>query len=71
MVEMKEVSSSNLLSVGYDASNRVLYVRFKQSGTYAYYDVPQSTYIGLMSAPSHGTYHADYIKYSFKYKKLN
>lgn len=63
------VNSSNLVAVGYDASSRTLRIQFN-SGLYDYYDVPESIYEGLMSAPSHGQYHARYIKNSFRYRKI-
>ncbi|MTI95399.1 MAG: KTSC domain-containing protein [Firmicutes bacterium] len=64
------VSSSNLAAVAYDVSTQTLYIHFHSSGTYAYYDVPQSVYHGLMNAASHGEYHAAFIKNSYRYRKL-
>lgn len=64
------VVSSNLDAVAYDAASSTLYIRFKSSGTYAYYGVPQSVYNGLMSAGSHGEYHAVHIKNSYRYQRL-
>ncbi|MCQ4638000.1 KTSC domain-containing protein [Anaerovorax odorimutans] len=66
---MCPVSSSNLVAVGYDASTQVLRVQFK-SGTYDYFNVPESIYNGLMSAPSKGQYHAAYIKNAYRYSRL-
>ncbi|GAC42818.1 KTSC domain-containing protein [Paenibacillus popilliae] len=64
------VNSSNLSAVAYDAETSTLYIRFQSSGTYAYYDVPSNVYQGLMSASSHGGYHASYIKGRYRYQKL-
>ncbi len=58
----KAVQSSNLASVGYDASAKILEVEFHHGGVYQYRGVPEGVYIGLMQAPSHGTYFDTYIK---------
>ena len=65
---MQPVFSSNIASIGYE--NGTLYVRFHNGGTYAYFNVPQSVYEGLMSAPSHGKYLHAHIKGSYSYRKL-
>ncbi|SCW86211.1 KTSC domain-containing protein [Paenibacillus tianmuensis] len=64
------VVSSNLSAVAYEPSNSTLYIRFKGSGTYAYYGVPASVHRSLMSAASHGEYHAAFIKNRYRYAKL-
>lgn len=64
------VSSSNLSAVAYDSSSQTLYIQFRSSGTYAYYNVPASVYDGLMNAASHGQYHAAFIKNSHGYSKV-
>ena len=68
-MNMVYVSSSNLVSVGYDESSMTLRVKFK-SGTYDYYNVPKSIFDGLLSASSKGSYHHAYIKNSFSYKRI-
>lgn len=64
------VVSSNLSAVAYELSTQTLYIRFHSSGTYAYFNVPESIYRGLMSAASHGEYHAAHIKNHYRYRKL-
>lgn len=68
-MNMIPVSSSNLVAVGYDASSMTLRVQF-YSGTYDYYDVPESIFNGLLSASSKGRYHHSFIKNSFRYKRI-
>lgn len=63
------VSSSNLESVGYDATQRVLEVAFLNGSVYQYYNVPESVYRGLMLASSHGSYLDSHVKkggYSYR-----
>lgn len=65
---MHPVSSTDIASIGYE--NRTLYICFHKGGTYAYFNVPQSVYAGLMSAGSHGKYFHAFIKGSYSYRKL-
>jgi KTSC domain len=57
----KAVTSSNLRSVGYDATTRTLEIEFKKS-VYQYADVPLEVYEALMAAPSHGSYFIQNIR---------
>lgn len=66
---MKPVISSNLVSVGYEPQTQTLRVQF-HNGTYDYYKVPESVYRGLMSAGSHGEYHAAHIKNVYSYNRI-
>jgi hypothetical protein len=68
-MNMLRVNSSNLVAVRYDAVSQTLRIQFN-SGLYDYYNVPQHIYNGLMSASSHGEYHARYIKNSYRYRKI-
>lgn len=56
------VSSSNLKSIGYDASQAILEVEFHDSRVYQYFGVPPREYRALMVASSHGTYFNAYIR---------
>lgn len=67
-MNMTSVSSSNIDSIGYE--DNTLYVRFNSGALYAYYNVPQSTYAGLMSASSHGKYLAAYVKGNYRYQRI-
>ena len=67
-MNMIPVASSNLSAVGYEGST--LYIRFHSGAVYEYYDVPSSVYNGLMSASSKGTYHADFIKNRYRYRRV-
>jgi len=56
------VSSTNLLSVGYDADSNVLEIEFQNGSIYQYFNVPAKIYSGLTSAASPGRYFDAYIK---------
>lgn len=69
-MRMIPVVSSNLVAVGYDEETMTLRIQF-HNGTYDYYNVPPEVYQGLMNAPSHGKYHAAYIKNVYPYRRID
>lgn len=69
-VEMQPVESSNIGAIGFDAEEKVLYVRFKNGGEYSYNGVPDRIWEGLRTAASHGGYLASMIKGKYAYDKL-
>ena len=71
-MERKEVDSSNLASIGYDPSNKILEVEFRDSGSvYQYYDVPQDIYDKLENASSIGKFFYKEIRGKFRDKKID
>ena len=65
------VSSSNLASVGYDATTETLEIEFQNGAVYQYFSVPVQVYHGLMQAESHGSYFNEHIKNGgFRYRKV-
>jgi hypothetical protein len=66
----RNVSSSNLASVGYDPASRTLEVAFLNGSLYSYSSVPESVYRGLMSAASHGSYFAANVKNTYSYRRV-
>lgn len=67
-MERKIVQSSNLDSVGYDAKEKLLEIKFKWGGTYQYLNVPEEIYQELMSAKSVGKYFNQNIFDKYLYK---
>lgn len=67
-MEMISVQSSDIASIGYE--NGTLHVQFHKGGLYAYFDVPEQVYLGLLSAPSKGKYLHAHIKNRYHYSKL-
>jgi hypothetical protein len=49
------VTSSNIMSVGYDPASQTLEVAFS-TGVYRYAEVPPEVHLGLMGAESKGRY---------------
>ena len=65
---MLPVASSNIDSVGYE--NRILHIRFRSGDLYEYYGVPQSVYLGLLSASSVGQYFHSQVKGRYEYRQI-
>lgn len=68
-MERIAVSSSNLVSVGYDEVTMTLEVEFN-NGIYQYYDVPLYIYEELMGYASLGSYFHRNIKNSFNFAQV-
>lgn len=64
------VFSSNLISAGYDADSEILEIEFTSGSVYQYYNVPQSVYDALISAPSAGQFFAYQIRNAFPYSRV-
>lgn len=62
------VNSSDIRSVGYFGNT--LEVEFRSGGIYQYFNVPQSVYFELMSAPSHGRYFHSNIRDCYDYIRI-
>ena len=66
----EEVKSTNIRSIGYEHESNTLEIEFHSGGIYQYFNVPQASYNGLMSASSRGSYFHKYIKDNYKWTKV-
>lgn len=64
------VSSSNLHSVGYDATSKVLEIAFRNGRVYQYTNVPEPVYKDLIDTSSHGRYFNYHIKGAYPYRRI-
>lgn len=64
------VSSSNIRSIGYEASSLTLEVEFKSGSVYQYIGVPQNEYEALLNASSVGRHLNSNIKERYRYKEI-
>ena len=67
---MKEVKSSNIHSIGWNATSGLM-ITFKgkdgkPTGTYHYADVPESVHADLMAADSHGKHFLAHIRNAYR-----
>ena len=65
------VTSSDIRSIGYDASTQTLEVEFQSGGIYQYTGVPESEYRNLMAASSHGQYFHAHIKNAYQWHQVS
>jgi len=69
-VDMIEVSSSNVGSIGYDENLQLLYIRFLNGSLYIYKGVPIMEFHGLLNASSVWSYLHRNIKNLYPYERL-
>lgn len=69
-MERNPVSSSSIVSIGYDESAATLEIEFSNGAVYQYFDVPPAVYRELMAASSLGQYLAQQIKGSYRYARI-
>lgn len=65
-----EVSSSNIVSVGYNAEQKILEVEFKGGKIYQYLGVPSQIYEEMMNSDSKGTYLHRHVRDRYKFLKV-
>lgn len=65
------VTSSDIRSIGYDASTQTLEVEFHSGGMYQYDGVPENEYRNLMAASSHGQYFNAHIKNAYQWHQVS
>ena len=72
MLDMKEVKSGNIASVGYNEGTNELHVKFNHSDSvYVYSGVPASVHANFMKSESKGRFLSSSIKGKFEFVKLN
>lgn len=69
-MERYSVASSNIASIGYDASSQILEVEFLSGTIYQYYGVPENMYDQLMQAGSKGRFLNTYVKNAYGYSRV-
>ena len=69
-MDRQPVTSTNLVSVGYDSESATLEVEFASGTVYQYFDVPEAVFQGILEAPSAGQFHAENIKGVYRYARV-
>lgn len=67
---MQPVKSTQVESIGYDATTKKLRVKFARGSMYEYSDVPAETFTQMANAESVGKYFGANIKGKFGFEKL-
>jgi hypothetical protein len=65
------VSSSSILSIGYDAEIQTLEIEFVGGGVYQYFDVTQATHQALMASDSLGRFVNTKVKEHYRYVRVS
>jgi hypothetical protein len=69
-MDRNRVSSSNLVSVGYDEPSQTLEVEFASGQIYQYYNVGVALYDQFTQASSKGQFLAQYIRNAYPYSRI-
>ena len=69
-MKRQPVSSSNILSVGYDPETKILEVEFRGGAVWQYSDVEENVYEEFISSSSVGKYFSANIRGSYSEQKL-
>ncbi|EOD8991803.1 KTSC domain-containing protein [Klebsiella variicola] len=64
------VSSSNIMSAGYDPASETMEIEFKDGAVYQYYNVSEHLYSQFESAPSKGQFFNIYIKNAVPFSRV-
>ncbi len=64
-MERQAISSSNIVSAGYDPAEHILEVEFKAGVVWQYHDFPENMWYEFLGAPSKGKYFNSQIRERF------
>lgn len=70
-MEMTEVESSNIVSIGYDSKKRIMNIEFHGGRLYSYFHVSNRVYQGMIKSNSKGKYFHKMINGVYAYKWIN
>jgi hypothetical protein len=64
------IESKMFTAGAYDASSRVLYLRFRSGDVYRYFDISHELHQQFLGADSRGRFFLDHIRDHFRYERL-
>lgn len=64
------VSSSTIISIGYDRTTETLEIEFGSGRVYQYYDVPRNLHQEIMQVPSKGQFFNTRIKDRYAFSRV-
>jgi hypothetical protein len=70
MIARDPVSSTNIVSIGYDEPTETLEVEFSNGSIYQYYNVSSGLFQQLQQASSKGQFLNAYIRNSYPYSRV-
>ena len=69
-MEWQPLESKMFLSAAYDPKGQILYLRFRSSDVYRYFEFPDDQYQEFLNAESHGRYFLSHIKDQFRFERM-
>ena len=69
-MDKKHVSSSTVISIGYDAHTQTLEIEFGTGRVYQYYGVPDRMHTEIMQALSKGQFFNTYIRDAYAFSRV-
>lgn len=69
-MDLENVNSSSIKSVGYDSDNSILAIEFHNGSIYHYHDVPSSEFDNLIKAESIGKHASANIYNRYDFEKM-
>lgn len=69
-MERTPVISTNIKSLGYEASTKTLEVEFNSDAIYQYVGVPEAVFMDLMRASSHGSFLNRHVRGQYEYVRV-
>lgn len=74
MVEVNELKaghSDTIKAIGYHPKREILQVRFTDSATYQYYQVPYGGFLNFLTSDSLGSFFNQFIKNRFEFQRVD
>ena len=69
-MEKQHVSSSTVISIGYDSQTQTLEIDFGSGRVYQYYGVPDHVHEEIMQASSKGQFFNTYIRNVYAFSRV-
>ena len=69
-MDKQPVSSSTVVSIGYDRQTETLEIEFGSGRVYQYYGVPDNLHSEIMQVPSKGQFFNTYIRDQYPYSRV-
>jgi hypothetical protein len=70
VVNRIRVTSTSIISIGYDPDTKTLELEFVNGNTYQYFDLPRSIYEALLAADSKGAFVNTQVKDHYRYRQI-
>lgn len=70
-MKLYSLKSANILKVGYDEMNRILYIEFRLKAVHHYFDVPLDEFVAFMKANDPEEYYMIYVQSKYHFDVFN